>query len=74
MLLERLAPAGVLTQAFAWVASASAVGLAGGAWLAGSLADPADSTSAFALSAGSILVTTIGVAGSTVLWAIEQRP
>jgi predicted MFS family arabinose efflux permease len=51
-MIEDAAPAGTVTEAFAWLATAVAIGAAAGAAGAGALADHAGPTAAFALAAG----------------------
>jgi MFS family permease len=51
-MVDDAAPAGTITEAFAWLATAMAVGSAIGAASAGLLADRAGPTAAFALGAG----------------------
>jgi predicted MFS family arabinose efflux permease len=61
-MVERVAPAGTVTEAFAWLATAVAVGTAAGAAVAGSLVEQAGPASAFVLAgiAGTVaLLTTI---------------
>jgi MFS family permease len=50
-MIEDAAPAGTVTEAFAWVATAVAIGAAAGAASAGALADHAGATAAFAMAA-----------------------
>ncbi|MGN6168796.1 MAG: MFS transporter [Solirubrobacteraceae bacterium] len=58
-----VAPPGTITEAFAWLAAAMAVGGAGGAALAGIVVDTAGATAAFALAgAAGALATLIAVA------------
>jgi MFS family permease len=63
-LVERAAPAGTVTEAFAWLATAVAVGAAGGAAAAGSLAEHAGPSAVFVLA---------GVAGAGALVATVTR-
>ena len=51
-MVDDAAPAGTMTEAFAWLATAMAVGGAGGATSAGILIDRAGPTAAFALAGG----------------------
>ncbi len=51
-MIEDAAPAGTVTEAFAWVATAVAIGAAAGAASAGALADHAGPAAAFAMAAG----------------------
>ena len=63
-LVERAAPAGTVTEAFAWLATAVAVGAAGGAAAAGSLAEHAGPGAVFVLA---------GTAGACALVATVTR-
>ncbi len=63
-LVERAAPAGTVTEAFAWLATAVAVGAAGGAAAAGSLAEHAGPSAVFVLA---------GMAGACALVATVTR-
>ena len=61
-LVDDAAPAGTVTEAFAWLATAIAIGAAAGAAIAGALADHAGPAAAFVLAgaAGAIaLLTTL---------------
>ena len=62
-MVEDAAPAGTVTEAFAWLATALAVGAALGAAIAGVLADHAGPGAAFVLAGGAgalaVLVTTL---------------
>ena len=51
-MVDHAAPAGTMTEAFAWLATAMAVGGALGAASAGIVADRAGPTAAFALAGG----------------------
>ena len=51
-MVDRVAPAGAVTEAFAWLATALAVGGAAGSALAGVLADDSGPSAAFALAGG----------------------
>jgi MFS family permease len=51
-MVERAAPAGTLTEAFSWLATALAIGSAAGSALGGALADHAGPEAAFALAGG----------------------
>lgn len=57
-LVERAAPAGTLTEAFAWMSTAAAVGAAAGSAVAGALADAAGPIPTFVLAgaAGAVAV------------------
>ena len=62
-MVEDAAPAGTVTEAFAWLAGAMAVGGAGGAGAAGLVVDTAGATAAFALAAAAgALATLIAIA------------
>ncbi len=63
-LAERAAPAGTLTEAFAWLATASAVGAAAGAAAGGALAEHAGPGAPFVVAGG---------AGAVALLAIVLR-
>ena len=61
-MVERVAPTGTVTEAFAWLATAGAVGSAAGAAVAGNLVEQAGPAAAFVLAgiAGAVaLVTTL---------------
>jgi predicted MFS family arabinose efflux permease len=62
-MVEELAPTGTVTEAFAWLATAIAVGSALGAAGAGALVDRAGPTAAFAMAGGAgvlaVLVTVL---------------
>jgi MFS family permease len=59
MMVDRAAPAGTATEAFAWLATATAVGAAAGAAGAGALVEAAGPTAAFVLGGGAGVVATI---------------
>ncbi|HEX5619055.1 MAG TPA: hypothetical protein VFX51_11580 [Solirubrobacteraceae bacterium] len=59
-MVEDVAPAGTITEAFAWLGTAVAIGAAVGAALAGSLADAAGPAATFALAGAA------GVAGALI--------
>src|SRR4051794_38467362 len=63
-IVERVAPDGTVTEAFAWLATATAVGSALGAALGGALADGPGPAAAFALAelagGGAALVAVLG--------------
>jgi MFS family permease len=65
-MIEDAAPAGTVTEAFAWLATAVAIGAAAGAAGAGALADHAGPTAAFAMAAGA--------AACAVLAALLRAP
>jgi MFS family permease len=62
-IVERVAPAGTVTEAFAWLSTAVATGTAAGAAVAGMLADGAGPAAAFVLAGGAgavaVLVTAL---------------
>jgi predicted MFS family arabinose efflux permease len=63
-MVDRAAPAGTATEAFAWLATAVAIGAAAGAAVAGAAAEQAGPAAAFALPGG---------AGAVALLAITLR-
>jgi len=67
-MVERAAPAGTVTEAFAWLATAVAVGAALGAAAAGSIAEHAGPAAAFALAggAGALALLATSVRSGTV--------
>lgn len=65
-LVERLAPAGTLTEAFAWLATAAAIGAAAGSALAGAVADAAGPAPVFALAGVAGVAATL-IAAATSL-------
>jgi MFS family permease len=58
---DRAAPAGTVTEAFAWLATAVAFGAAAGSGLAGTVVDAAGPVGAFALGGGAGVVATLVV-------------
>jgi predicted MFS family arabinose efflux permease len=68
-MVERLAPAGTITEAFAWLTTAAAIGTAVGAAGGGALVDAGGPVSAFVFAggAGAIAVLVIAVAPRPVL-------
>ena len=72
-LVERIAPAGTVTEAFAWLSTAVAIGAALGAALAGYVADSAGPSAVFLLAgaAGAIAVA-VGALRSTSLRALRH--
>jgi len=58
-MVDDAAPAGTVTEAFAWLSTAIAVGAAAGAASAGALADQAGSAATFALAAGAGALATL---------------
>ncbi len=67
-MVERIAPAGTVTEAFAWLSTAVAIGAALGAALAGSVADSAGPSAVFLLAggAGAIAVAVGALRGRTL--------
>ena len=65
-MVERAAPAGTLTEAFAWLATAAAVGAAAGSALAGALAESAGPAPVFVLAGAAGVVATV-IAAATSL-------
>jgi hypothetical protein len=61
-MVERAAPAGTLTEAFAWMSTAAAMGAAGGSALAGAVAEAAGPVPTFVLAgaAGGVAVLITG--------------
>ena len=71
-MVERAAPAGTVTEAFAWLATAVAVGAAGGSAAAGVLAEHAGPTAVFLLAgaaAGGALLATVGRSATVPAWS-----
>jgi predicted MFS family arabinose efflux permease len=70
-MVDRAAPAGAVTEAFAWLATAVSVGAAAGAAVGGMVVDSAGPTAAFALSggAGAIAVAVTLVRAGTLRFA-----
>jgi MFS family permease len=58
-MVDRAAPVGAVTEAFAWLATAMAIGGAIGAAVGGAVADHAGSTAAFALAGGAGVVAAL---------------
>jgi MFS family permease len=56
---ERAAPDGTVTEAFAWLATATAIGASLGAAVSGALADGAGPEASFMLAAGAGVVGTL---------------
>jgi MFS family permease len=70
-MVEDVAPAGTITEAFAWLGTAVAIGAAGGAAVAGSLADSAGPAATFALAgAAGVVGAVITVARTRTLVAV----
>jgi hypothetical protein len=65
-LVERTAPAGTLTEAFAWLSTADAVGAAVGSALAGAVADAAGPAPVFVLAGAAGAVAVLIAAARTI--------
>jgi hypothetical protein len=61
-MVERVAPAGAVTEAFAWLGTAMAIGGAAGSAAAGALADGAGPSAAFALAGGAGVLAVLATA------------
>jgi MFS family permease len=72
-LVDQLAPAGTHTEAFAWLATASAVGTAAGAALAGTLVETRGAAVGFLL-AGAAALLAAGLIGSRLRVAPPAQP
>jgi MFS family permease len=71
-MVDAVAPTGTATEAFAWIATASAVGTSGGAALAGVVADAASPAAAFLVAGGAaVLAAALVVARRHTLPATE---
>jgi hypothetical protein len=72
-LVDEVAPAGTVTEAFAWLATATAIGGALGVGAAGGIADHAGPAAAFALAggAGALAVLVTALRSGTV---VARRP
>jgi predicted MFS family arabinose efflux permease len=57
--VDRVAPAGAVTEGFAWLNTAGAIGGAAGAAIAGAVADSAGPTAAFVLAGGAGVVAVV---------------
>jgi hypothetical protein len=70
-MVDRAAPEGTATEAFAWLATAVAIGASSGSALAGALADGAGPAAAFALAggAGAIALVATALRSSTLVKA-----
>jgi MFS family permease len=70
-MVDRAAPEGTATEAFAWLATAVAIGASSGSALAGALADGAGPAAAFALAggAGAIALVATALRSSTLIKA-----
>jgi MFS family permease len=67
-MVDGVAPAGAVTEAFAWIATASAVGSSAGAALGGAIADTAGPAAAFVVAgAAGLLAALVAVARRTTL-------
>ena len=68
-MVDRAAPDGTATEAFAWLATAVAIGASSGSALAGALADGAGPAAAFALAggAGAIALLAAALRSSTLV-------
>ena len=71
-MVERLAPAGTVTEAFAWLSTAAAIGTAAGAAGAGPLAEAMGPVAAFVLAGGAGVVATLLTAVRTA--TLVPRP
>jgi predicted MFS family arabinose efflux permease len=67
-MVERVAPAGTVTEAFAWLATALSVGTAAGAAVGGTLIEQAGPAAAFVLAgiAGTVALLTAMLGASTL--------
>jgi predicted MFS family arabinose efflux permease len=67
-MVERVAPAGTVTEAFAWLATALSVGTAAGAAVGGTLVEQSGPAAAFVLAgiAGAVALLTTLLRGSTL--------
>ena len=67
-MVERVAPAGTVTEAFAWLATALSVGTAAGAAVGGTLVEQSGPAAAFVLAgtAGAVALATTLLRGSTL--------
>ena len=74
-MVDGAAPAGAVTEAFAWIATASAVGTSAGAALAGAIADTAGPAAAFAVAgAAGLLAALVAVVRRTTLPLTPSLP
>lgn len=74
-MVDDAAPAGTMTEAFAWLATSVAVGAAAGVASAGAIAEQAGPAAAFALAGGAGAVAVLATLSRTgTLVASEQRP
>jgi len=72
-LVDRIAPAGTTTEAFAWLGTATAVGTAAGAALAGALAEAGGAGAGFLL-AGAAALLAAAVVARRLRMAPNSRP
>ncbi len=76
-MVERAAPDGTVTEAFSWLATATAIGASLGAAAAGALADSAGAEASFLLAAGAGVVATLVLmlrAGTLGAGAAHMQP
>jgi predicted MFS family arabinose efflux permease len=74
-MVDEVAPAGAITEAFAWLATATSVGAAAGAAAAGSLVDSAGPQAAFGLAgAAGALAVALALAGAASLPGAPLSP
>ncbi len=73
-MVDRVAPAGAVTEAFAWLATALAVGGAAGAAAGGAVADGAGPAAAFALAGGAGVVAVLVTAARAHTLAEDATP
>jgi MFS family permease len=75
-MVDAVAPAGAVTEAFAWLATAVSVGAAAGAAAGGGLVDSAGPGAAFGLAgaAGALAVAVALVRGATLPGAVRVAP
>ena len=74
-MVDEAAPAGTVTEAFAWLATAVAVGAAAGAAIAGAVAESAGPAAALALAgaAGAAALLATAMRASTLVVAVPRR-
>jgi MFS family permease len=74
-MVEDVAPAGTVTEAFAWLATATAIGAAVGAAVAGTLADAAGPSATFLLAGlAGAAGAAVALARSETLARVRLRP
>jgi MFS family permease len=73
-MVEGVAPAGTVTEAFAWLATAVAIGAAVGAALAGALADAAGPAATFVLAGGAGAVAVLVTAARADALPVSAQP